>query len=351
MRGPLKDRYPPMAVDLADPRRRLAVLIDGSAHTRLLQPVVHGRGTGGQTQLSTAAGAHHGPSRIHHTALFTHVLPALYAFGVPVLLRVFGYELLPEWGRLIAGHDDDEDYASTAESGEESGGGSTTRTGHVNESASAAHGRSVSTDVTSSRDGSMQRRRAGSTIIKSVLTLPEMPGCCPSWVAGSGAGAGAGAHAATDSSRKAYALPGSETTSCAEASKQVGEEAVCRGRGVRHHAMVEVEYFRVERFIPIPMQMEADAQHIHDFRAQNKVEGVCYVCTETDRAVYERVMTQQQQQQQPTGAELSSLPESLQNQLRAASMDSSSVFFNQYLFDELGLVKEINVDGRLGDGQ
>uniref|UniRef100_A0A146M607 Uncharacterized protein n=1 Tax=Lygus hesperus TaxID=30085 RepID=A0A146M607_LYGHE len=34
-RGPMKDRYPPMAVDLGDRRRRLAVLIDATS-TRLL---------------------------------------------------------------------------------------------------------------------------------------------------------------------------------------------------------------------------------------------------------------------------------------------------------------------------
>ena len=33
-----------------------------------------------------------------------------------------------------------------------------------------------------------------------------------------------------------------------------------------HKHVFQCEYFRVEKFIPISMQIEADAQHIFDFR-------------------------------------------------------------------------------------
>ncbi|EAN89073.1 hypothetical protein C3747_13g460 [Trypanosoma cruzi] len=82
-----------------------------------------------------------------------------------------------------------------------------------------------------------------------------------------------------------------------------------------------VEFFRVERFIPVSMQMEADANHIFDFRLQNKIEAVCFVCTEVDRGVFEGF-----------------LPNIAGNG------------FNQYILDELGMAKEVLEDGRSADG-
>lgn len=48
-----------------------------------------------------------------------------------------------------------------------------------------------------------------------------------------------------------------------------------------------IEWFRVDRFIPVSMQMSADANHIFEYRSQNKVEGVCYVCTSVERQRFE----------------------------------------------------------------
>ncbi|ESL10821.1 hypothetical protein TRSC58_01439 [Trypanosoma rangeli SC58] len=82
-----------------------------------------------------------------------------------------------------------------------------------------------------------------------------------------------------------------------------------------------VEFFRVERFIPVSMQMEADANHIFDFRRQNKIEAVCFVCGEVDRGVFEGF-----------------LPNIAGNG------------FNQYVLDELGMAREVLEDGRSADG-
>ncbi|KAH9599037.1 hypothetical protein LSM04_006238 [Trypanosoma melophagium] len=82
-----------------------------------------------------------------------------------------------------------------------------------------------------------------------------------------------------------------------------------------------VEFFRVERFIPISMQMEADANHIFDFRNQNKVEAVCFICGEVDRGVFEGFLT-----------------------------NIAGNGFNQYVLDELGMAKEVLEDGRSADG-
>lgn len=83
-----------------------------------------------------------------------------------------------------------------------------------------------------------------------------------------------------------------------------------------------IEWFRVERFIPISMQLAADANHIFDFRNFNRIDGVCYVCTELERPQYEAI---------------------LMNRLKGRG-------FNQYLFDELGLAAEVLDDGRSRDG-
>lgn len=96
--------------------------------------------------------------------------------------------------------------------------------------------------------------------------------------------------------------------------------------------MIQLEFFRVERFIPIAMQIEADAQHIYNYRNFNKIEGVCYVCHEVDRSIYERLM------------------EKNVNPNNSNKTNSNQNFFNQFLFDELGLAREMANDGRHGDG-
>lgn len=178
--GPVKDRFPPLAADLSDPRRRLALLVDASS----VEPRVF-RNT---------------------------ILPAARKVGVPVLVRLFAVQLSGDWEPLVAG----------------SGG-------------TAANSRGGSDDAALGTTG----------------TLP-----CP-----------------------------------------------------------PVEFFRVERFIPIPMQIEADANHIFDFRQQNKIEAVCFVCGEVDRGVFEGF-----------------LPNIAGNG------------FNQYVLDELGMAKEVLEDGRSADG-
>lgn len=93
------------------------------------------------------------------------------------------------------------------------------------------------------------------------------------------------------------------------------------GASMRGLDGVAIEWFRVERFIPVAMQIVADANHIFEYKHFNQIDGVCYVCTELDRAHYELML----------------------ERLRGRG-------FNQYILDELGLVVEVNCDGRSKDG-
>ncbi|KAK7196839.1 hypothetical protein NESM_000625000 [Novymonas esmeraldas] len=231
-RGPVKDRLPPVSTDLADPRRRLAVLIDGTN-----PHLVPGDCTTAEQAFRTAA-------------LFTTVLPAVLQVGVPVLLRVFAHQLPPTWAPLMAG--------------------------------SAADG-------------------AARSSTDQPLTL----------------------------------LPLQTPSSSSSSSPQV-----------------QLEFFRVERFIPVAMQIEADARHLYEFRATNKVEGVCYVCNEVDRATFTSLM----QEQRSGSAALAGLLREINPAAAAASASAaaapsvSAAFFNQYVVDELGIVAEQLADGRSRDG-
>ncbi|KAG8347282.1 hypothetical protein TRVL_01886 [Trypanosoma vivax] len=82
-----------------------------------------------------------------------------------------------------------------------------------------------------------------------------------------------------------------------------------------------VEFFRVERFIPVSMQMEADANHIFDFRQQNKIEAIAFVCSEVDRGLFEGFLS-----------------------------NIAGNGFNQYVLDDLGMAKEVLEDGRSANG-
>nr|CCC89735.1 conserved hypothetical protein [Trypanosoma congolense IL3000] len=130
-----------------------------------------------------------------------------------------------------------------------------------------------------------------------------------SLVAGSGSARRAPEADATDDS------PGADTGSrnSGEAGGDVG--------GMTRTWCPPVEFFRVERFIPVPMQMEADANHIFDFRQQNKIEAVCFICNEVDRGVFEGFLS-----------------------------NIAGHGFNQYVLDELGMAKEVLEDGRSADG-
>lgn len=99
------------------------------------------------------------------------------------------------------------------------------------------------------------------------------------------------------------------------------DEAIRQSSPQRSVPGVAFEYFRVEKFIPISMQIGADANHIFEFRSFNKIEGVCYVCTELERPKYELLFA------------------------RIAKQG-----FNQYCFDELGLGSELLEDNRSRDG-
>jgi hypothetical protein len=174
---PVKDRFPPKALDPANPKRKLAVLVDAQ--------------------------------NVDAHMFCKTVEPAMAEVGVPVLIRVFDYELSREWNTLIA----------------------------------QSSGRAK----------------------------PNV-----------------------DSSE----LPRRVTTSGPE-----------------------MEWFRVERFIPLSMQMAADANHIFEYKHFNQVDAVCFVCTELDRPHFEAIL----------------------ERLRGRN-------FNQYILDELGLVVEVNCDGRSRDG-
>lgn len=262
-RGPMKDRYPPMSVDLADPRRRLAVLVDGTnAH---LLAGLRGGSVGGGTPSQSAdeAGSPSSDGALRNTALYTTILPAVMQVGVPVLLRVFAQQLSMEWEMLLAGGSGRSRMIPLP--------GSSTRPSSGSPSAPP--------------DEADSTPRAAPTSDPSLATYPTEPS-------------------------------------------------------------LQMEFFRVERFIPIPMQIEADAQHLYDFRDANQVQGVCYVCHEVDRAMYEEMMRRQR-----TGAPaLSDRRGGGAATVSASSRVPPAAFFNQYLLDELGMVKEMNVDGRPGDG-
>ncbi|GET85580.1 hypothetical protein, conserved [Leishmania tarentolae] len=255
-RGPVKDRFPPVPTDLADPRRRLAVLVDGSNPNLI---------PGGCTTAD----------QVYHTsALFATVLPAVLQVGVPVLLRVFAHQLPAVWEPLLAGS---------------SSSSTTTTTTTITQDGNASASYQTPTDS------------AGQPI--SLIPLP---------------------------------LQGSSSAS------STTEASVVAPR-------VQLEYFRVERFIPIAMQMEADARHIYEFRHTNKVEGVCYVCHQVDRAMYVSLMEEQR-----TGSvELAGLLRELHGKSQRVGgkgKTSEAAFFHQYVLDELGMAGELPADSRSKNG-
>ncbi|KAG5486985.1 hypothetical protein CUR178_08413 [Leishmania enriettii] len=250
-RGPVKDRFPPVPTDLADPRRRLAVLVDGSNPNLI---------PGGCSTVD----------EVYRTsALFTTVLPAVLQVGVPVLLRVFAHHLPAAWEPLLAG-------------------------------SSAAHGGTACAGHNAPTDG------AGRPISLIPLPLPSSP---PS------------AAPPTTAAGDALAVP-----------------------------QVQFEYFRVERFIPVAMQIEADARHIYELRHTNKVEAVCYICHEVDRAMFISLM----EEQRMGSVKLEELLHEVTgkggktgaNGERAAE----AAFFNQYVLDEFGMAGELLTDSRSKNG-
>ncbi|KAG5511937.1 hypothetical protein JKF63_07762 [Porcisia hertigi] len=263
-RGPVKDRFPPVPTDLADPRRRLAVLVDGSNPN-----LIPGSCTTADQVYRTSS-------------LFNTVLPAVLQVGVPVLLRIFAHQLPAIWEPLLAG--------STA----------------------TTHGTSASASDSVPTDS------AGHPI-PILLPLPPL------------------------SSPLSSATSASPPQAAAAA---VEEEAAV----ITPH--IQLDYFRVERFIPLAMQIEADARHLYEFRHTNKLEGVCYVCHEVDRAMYISLM----QEQRTGSADLEGLLREVNHtgQEGGPSVQeeraTSAAFFNQYVLDELGMAGELLTDARSKNG-
>jgi hypothetical protein len=84
----------------------------------------------------------------------------------------------------------------------------------------------------------------------------------------------------------------------------------------------KVEWFRVEKFIPVHMQLAADASHVGRFRADNATQGIAMLVNDAETAQYESYFTR-------------------------PHLDG----VNLYCFgDSKGLTKFVNVDGRTADG-
>ncbi|CCW68862.1 unnamed protein product, partial [Phytomonas sp. Hart1] len=252
--GPTKDRFPYPSVNLTDPRRRLAVLIDGTNDNLLRNCQGIGATASILAWIEEAA---------RETSLVVNVLPAILKIGVPVLLRVFGHQLPVEWEPLVL-------------------------------------------------SGSDERRiknGKGGRLVELPLSL--FSSCQPTPTEDNGGD-----------------------------SDDIKDHSV----GSSKVLPIQVEFFRVERFIPIPMQIEADAQHLYSFRNHNKIEGVFYVCQEMDFAMYEKLMVEKH----------CLIQQSLESSFRSNDSEnfpcfSSKSFFDQYLIDELGTVKSINIDDQSTD--
>ncbi|KPA73422.1 putative mitochondrial hypothetical protein [Leptomonas pyrrhocoris] len=280
-RGPVKDRIPPVPTDLVDPRRRLAVLVDGS-------------------NLNVISDGCTSMEQLYRTsALFSTVLPAVLMVGVPVLLRVFAHQLPSAWEPLIAGN--------------------SSRFGGHHHNSSSSEDASLAERDMDGVEGSAGEEAANG-------------GSGGNGGGGEGFGMEGGAAAGSPSSTRPLSLiplPAPSATPSALSAQP----------------RVQVEYFRVERFIPIAMQLEADARHLYELRSLNKIEGVCYVCHEVDRAMYVSLM----EEQRNGSAALAGLLRHNSGEASTAAA-TPAAFFNQYVFDELGMVGELLADGRSKDG-
>eukprot|EP00744_Colponema_vietnamica_P023887 GILI01034706.1.p1 GENE.GILI01034706.1~~GILI01034706.1.p1 ORF type:complete len:204 (+),score=29.75 GILI01034706.1:52-663(+) len=194
---------PPASYNPRDPRRRLAVLIDGS--------------------------------RIDAETYVSTIEPALCQYGVPVLVRVFDTELRDAWLGLVE--------PALASSGGMGGGSK------INNSQSDSQVKNISRETTS-------------------------------------------------------------------------YEAMDRPAAANNKHLPVIEWFRMDRFIPVPIQIAADVQHIFDYRSGNKIEGAVIVCTENERATrFEKFFSRVQ-----------------------------GKGFSQITFDEKGPGVVLIEDGRDGDG-
>lgn len=231
---PTKDRMPPSHYNPADPRRRLAVLIDGS--------------------------------RVDAATYASSIEPAIYQFGVPIIVRVFDTELRDGWLELV-------EPATAAYSGAGANTAASSDSPHANLETKRTLGKPFRAAEADELKRLEERHTAKSTT----------PSSSP------------------NASRRASS---SSTNPMATA------------------VLPAIEWFRMDRFIPVNVQMAADAQHIFDFRLGNKVEGVVFVCTESERAArFEKYFARLQGQG-----------------------------FSQLSFDEKGVATSYIEDGREGDG-
>jgi hypothetical protein len=100
---------------------------------------------------------------------------------------------------------------------------------------------------------------------------------------------------------------------------RAGKSSTSLKRSVDNPACME--FFRVEKFIPISMQIGADANHLAEFKSLNMTQGIVYVCTKLERPMYEQYF----------------------ERLRGTQM-------NQYSFDEGGFGSSVEEDGRSQSG-
>lgn len=130
-----------------------------------------------------------------------------------------------------------------------------------------------------------------------------------------------------------YCLPWKQCQGVAEPSTSAAPEKAT--------SMIIMQHFEVEPFIPIPMQMEADAEHLFRYRSFNKVEGVCYLVKGAESGVWK--------EQTEAVAKIWEKPDGTSDAGEKAEMNSDR-FFNQYVFDEMGLVSAVCNDGRSSNG-
>lgn len=128
------------------------------------------------------------------------------------------------------------------------------------------------------------------------------------------------------------------------------------------------QLFTVEPFIPLPIQMEADADHLFRFKEENGIEGVCYVVPEVDRdawtnrvqSIAEQWDTIQQESLKKNGhhrvgSDFNTTSSTVrtpteEKQGYSSSSESPTSFFNQYVVDEMGLAFQLCADGRTENG-
>lgn len=236
---PTKDRIPPAHYNPADPRRRLAVLIDGS-----------------RVDASTYAAV---------------IEPMIYKYGVPVIVRVFDTDLRDGWLELVEPH----------------------------------------------------LSALGGAVAASAAATSDAPN--KNWETRRSLGNVSRAAEPAESERRSQLLSSSSSAAKGAASssgRPIGTSSKNAATPMATTVLPSIEWFRVDRFIPVNVQIAADTQHLFEFRSGNRVEGVVVVCSEAERAArFEKYFPRLQGRG-----------------------------FSQISFDEKGVATTLIEDGREGDG-